>query len=299
MTTKLNVSQTLLALAIALLAFSLIKIADQIPNIIQVINKASPQVDTVIDEVTLIREEVKSVRLLVAKQTPDILAKVEATLPIIEQALAESERYSSQLPIALEQIAKLTTDVQVLNKSLPNILHRIDAVVEMANNTTNEIALWRPHSTEYIAELALYRTNIPQYLTRVENIVVDAKSIGTEASSGIVKGFFKGVVSLPFEVVSGLSGIVDSNSQSAKYLTATDVSLMQEKVVSLLNDKNASKAIWQNTESGNRGNITKGKLIYQDNKSCYNLTFHNFFSQNKEILKQLMCLDKEGLWKII
>lgn len=299
MNNKFSYSQALLALAIAFLAFSLLKIANQLPDILSAIDKASPQVDTIVDEVTLIRAEVKSVRLLVANKTPDILAQVERTLPIIEQVVVESERYSSQIPNIIEQIEKLAQDVQRLEENLPSVLQRIDAVVDVTNTTVSEVALWRPHSREYLDEIALSRESIPQYLTRAEYIVSDAKSIGKEASSGIVTGFFKGVISLPFEVVSGLAGIVDAKSRSAKYLTAADVNLMQEKVIVLLNDQHQSKTIWQNVDSHNRGSIIKGELIRKNKQNCHYLTFINNFANEKETLEELMCLDNEGLWKVM
>jgi len=296
---KFSYSQTLLALAIAFLAFSLIKVTNQIPDIIRVINETGPQIAVIGDEVTLIREEVKSVRLLVAKQTPEILAQVKDALPVIEQVVAESERYSSQLPGIIEQVEILIQDVRQLEKSLPGILQRVDAVITTTDNTMAEVALWRPHSREYLAEIASSREDIPQYLTRVEHIVTEAKSIGEEASSGIAAGFFKGIISLPLDVVSGLSGMVDPRSLSAKHLTAGDTSLMQQKVVALLNDQNQTKTVWQSVDSKNRGTIIKSKLIKKNQQNCHRLTFKNHFSKEKETLKKLMCLDDEGLWKVI
>lgn len=299
MINKFTIPQILLALAITFLAFSLIKIANQVPDIIRIIDKVSPQIDDIVEEVELIRNEVKLVRLLVAQQTPEILAKVDSMLPVVQEVVAESERYSSQVPIALEQIEKLAQDIQQLEKSIPDILQRIDAVVNATNNTVSEVALWRPHSREYLTEIALSRDNIPQYLTRAEHIVIDAKSIGKEASSGIVSGFFKGVISLPFEVVSGLTGIVDSSSRSAKKLSATDVSLMQEKVITLLNNEHQMKTVWQNIDSRNRGTIIKDKLIKKGEQNCHYLTFNNHFGEEKEVLKELMCLNNEGLWNVM
>ena len=300
MINKHNISQILLALAITFLAFSLVKIANEVPGILNTIDKTSPQVDVIVDEVALIRQEVKLVRLLLAKQTPEVLAKVADTLPVIREVLAESERYLRQLPTALEKVDILTRDVQRFKSSLPNVLQRIDAVVDAMNTTVNEVALWRPYSREYLTEIALSRENIPQYLTRAENIVIDAKSIGKEASSGIVTGFLKGVISLPFEVVSGLAGMVDSDSQSAKYLTAADVNLMQEKVIALLSSEKRTRTVWQNVDSGNRGIILKGKLIRKNQQNCHKLTFNNFFAQGiEESLKELMCLDEEGLWEVM
>lgn len=305
MVKQFSYSQALLAIAIALLALSLFKFTMHVPAIISAIEKTtktvdlvSPKVDDIVNEVALVRVEVSKVRKLVAQQTPVILSQVEASLPVVQQVVVESEYYSRQLPALLNQIANIEQQVEKLQTSMPAILKRVDAVVKTTNNTTEEVAHWRPHSTRYLEEIELSREYIPDYLSRIENTVVDAKTIGSEASSGLVSGFFKGVINLPFEVVSGLTGIVDADSRSAKYLTAQDVALMQEKVVALLNDSNQTKAAWQNVKSGNRGTIIKGKKTTRNKQQCLMVTFNNHFGNDKETLKELMCVNDKGLWKV-
>ncbi len=306
MVKQFSYSQALLALAIALLALSLFKFTMHVPAIISAIEKTtttvdlvSPKVDDIVSEVALVRIEVSKVRNLVSKQTPAILSQVEATLPVVQQVIVESEYYSRQLPRLLDQIANIEQQVEKLQASMPAILKRVDDVVITTNNTTEEVARWRPHSTRYLKEIELSREYVPEYLTRIENTVVDAKTVGSEASSGLVSGFFKGVINLPFEVVSGLTGIVDADSRSAKNLTARDIALMQEKVVVLLNDSNQTKSVWQNVESGNRGTIIKGKKSTRNNQQCLMVTFNNHFGDDKETLKELMCINDKGLWKVI
>lgn len=303
---QFSYSQALLALAIAFLAFSLFKFTLQIPAIIDAVEKTtqtvdvvSPKIDDIISEVALVRGEVGKVRAVVSQQTPAILSQIQTTLPVVQQVVAESEHYSRQLPALLAQLTIIEQQVEQLQASIPVILERVDAVVKTTENTTSEVALWRPHSTRYLEEIALSREDIPQYLSRVENIIVDAKSVGSEASSGIVSGFFKGVFRLPFEMASGLTNIVDVNSLSAKNLTAQDVVLMQERTVSLLNDTHKSMAIWQNVESGNRGTIHKGKSTTRNKEDCINLTFNNHFGSKKETLKKLMCINDKALWRVI
>jgi len=306
MVKQFSYSQALLAIAIALLALSLFKFTMHVPGIISAIEKTtktvdlvSPKVDDIVNEVALVRIEVSKVRNLVSQQTPAILSHVEASLPVVQQVVVESEYYSRQLPALLNQIANIEQQVEKLQASMPAILKRVDAVVNTTNNTTEEVARWRPHSTRYLEEIELSREYIPDYLSRIENTVVDAKTIGSEASSGLVSGFFKGVINLPFEVVSGLTGIVDADSRSAKYLTAQDVALMQEKVVALLNDSNQTKSVWQNVKSGNRGTIIKGKKTTRNKQQCLKVTFKNHFGNEKETLNELMCVDEKGLWKVI
>jgi len=303
---QFSYSQALLALAIAYLAFSLYKFTLHVPAILNVIDKTtdtvdsvSPKVDKIINEVTLVRAEIGKIRMLVSQQTPAILSQVEATLPIVQQVITESENYSSQLPELLAQLTKIEQQVEKLQTAMPEILKRVDDVVKTTNSTTAEVALWRPHSARYLEEIGLSREYIPEYLSRIENTVVDAKTIGSEASSGIVSGFFKGVIKLPFEMVVGLTGIVKADSRSAKNLTTEDVALLQAKSIALLNDNNQTHSDWKNVNSGNRGSIIKGEKIKRKKENCVDLTFDNYFGSDKETLKELMCIDDKGLWRVI
>lgn len=294
-----SVTQLLLAVAIGYLAYAILSFTREVPEIIALVDNVSPQVEVITKEVALVREEIAQVRQLVAKQTPEILNQVQATLPVVEQVVTESQRYSTHIPQVLLQLEKIELQVDNVQAQLPQIYQAIDSIVATTEATTIEVAKWRPHSQKYIEELAYAREDIPQYLTRVENIVADAKTVGKETSSGLVSGFFKGVISLPFEVVSGLTGIVDSSSKSAKNLTATDVTLIQEHAIALLESSEQTQAIWQNVETGNRGRILKGDLIRRNKQSCHELTFVNHFKGQKETLKELMCKNNKGLWQVM
>jgi len=299
MMSKFSVSQALLAIAIAYFAYALLNFSKEIPSFINAIDRTTPHISTIVDEVELVRAEVTQVRALVDKQVPEILGQINNILPLVEQGLEQSEQYSKQLPNLWQHLDKVEMQLQALQKDLPEILNRIDAVVLMSNDAISESAKWRPHSTKYLTAIEYSRDDIPQYLTRVEDIVVDARNIGKEASSGLVSGFFKGVISLPFEVVAGLTGIVDSTSRSAKYLTANDITMMQETVLILLEADSNKQLSWQNNESGNRGKISKNMGFIKKGETCHKVTFINYFKGQKETLKEVMCKDKNDIWQVI
>ena len=306
MAKQFSFSQLVLAIAITFLASAIFNISRYIPDVLTTINHTTktadalkPEINQIIEEVALVREEVALVRQQIELQVPAVLTQVEQALPVVDRLIGESEHYSSQLPTLFTKISLFEARMMSLEKKLPEMFLRIDDITNTSNAALTEIALWRPHSRAYLAEIKQSREDIPFYLTRAENIVMEAKTIGSDASKGIVSGFFKGVVSLPFEVVSGLTGIVDSSSRSAKHLTAKDVSLMQEKVIQLLNDSKQEKSIWYNVDSGNRGVIQKGKTQRKNNQLCYTLIFNNHFSNEKERLTEVMCLDENGLWNVM
>jgi len=298
---KLNFSysQVLLSGAIGYLAYALLSFTKEIPELINVVDRNTPFISTIVNEIKLVRIEVGKVRALVDKQIPAILMQVDRALPIAEQGLAQSEQYSQQLPQLWRHLDKIERQVGLLQQHLPAVLARVDAVVETTNATTKEVSQWRSHSTQYLTEIKHSRQDIPQYLSRVEAIIINAKTIGKEASSGLVSGFIKGVISLPFDVVSGLTGIVDAKSLSAKYLTAKDITIMQEQVLLLLTNDNKQQAFWNNIDSGNWGEISKKPRFTQKGLFCHKLIFVNYFRDQRETLNELMCQDKQGLWKVM
>ncbi|MBU2870232.1 hypothetical protein [Colwellia sp. E2M01] len=305
MTKTFSYSQALLAGAIAFFAFALFSFTLKISPFIDAVNKTTntinsvtPHIEKIITEVSEVRTEVGKVRLLLTNQTPAILTQVQATLPVVESVIEESKNYSTQLPQLLAQITKIEEQVAILQANLPAILQRVDEVVKTTNNTTAEVALWRPQSLQYLNEIKLSRTYIPEYLTRAQNTVNDAKTIGEDASSGIVSGLLKGVINLPLDVFTGVKGIVKPGSKSAENLTANDVLLIKNKVISLLNSQDQHKAFWQSSDSGNSGTIVKGATSSHDKKQCIELTFNNYFKSGEEVITQLMCLNDEGVWLV-
>lgn len=209
MKTNFSYSQVLLSIAIGYLAYALLNFAKEIPRLIHAVEIATPHISTIVSEVELVRVEVGKIRTLVDEQIPAILLQVDTAIPLVEQALAQGEQYSKQLVQLWRHLDVIETQMQLFQQYLPSVLQRVDAVVKTTNAATAEVSMWRPHSTQYLTEIKYSRQDIPQYLSRTEAIIIDAKTIGKEASSGLVSGFLKGVVSLPFDVVSGLTGIVD------------------------------------------------------------------------------------------
>jgi archaellum component FlaC len=298
---KMSVSQIFFAASIGYLAYSLIQISIQIPNALRLIGESTERMEKFQPQINKIILQVGNIN----KQIPAILSQIEQTRPLIEQTLIESDKYSSQIPLLSAHLTRLEQQAAAVEKQLPDILKRIDNLVITTDNVTQEIAKWRPHSLEYIKQLEYSREDIPRYLTRIEDIatdaqmtISDAKTIGSENSKGIVKGLVKGVVSLPFDVVSNLAGIVDSSSKSAQQLTKEDITLLQQSAINVLTSEAITEKSWRNKSTGHYGKVNQGEKFQRQGKDCYQLTFTNYFNNEKERLLEDACLNDQNLWQI-
>lgn len=74
---------------------------------------------------------------------------------------------------------------------------------------------------------------------------------------------------------------------------------MQEQVLLLLANENKNQAFWHNTNSGNRGKISKKPRFTQKGLFCHKLIFTNHFKTQQETLNELMCQDKHDLWQVM
>ncbi len=151
MKTTFSYSQVLLGVAIGYLAYALLSFTKEIPELIRAVDRSTPHISAIVNEVELVRVEVAKVRDLVDKQIPAILLQVDTTLPLIVQGLAQSEQYANQLPQLWRHLEKIESRIQLLQQQLPSVLQRVDAVIAAANSTTEELAQWRPHSTQYFS----------------------------------------------------------------------------------------------------------------------------------------------------
>jgi surface antigen/uncharacterized coiled-coil DUF342 family protein len=298
---KMSISQLLFAASIGYLAYSLIQISIQIPNALKMVGESTTRMETFQPQINEIVVQVGSIN----KQIPAILSQIEQTRPLIEQALIESDKYSSQIPLLSAHLKRLEQQAAAVDKQLPDVLKRIDNLIITTDNVTKEMTKWRPHSLEYIKQLEYLREDIPNYLTRIEDIatdaqmiISDAKTIGSENSRGLVTGLVKGVVSLPFNVVSNLAGIVDSSSKSARLLTEQDIILLQQSAITVLSSKTTTEKSWRNKSTGHYGRVNQGESFQRQGKDCYQLTFTNYFNNERERLQEDACLNDQNLWQV-
>ncbi len=137
---------------------------------------------------------------------------------------------------------------------------------------------------------------------KVQGAITSAESAGKKASEGAVKGFFTGIVKLPFELVGTLaSPILKSiDKDVAKQLTEKDVELMARAGDELADSGKIDRAQrWENPASGNSGTITIIRKYQAQDTECVEarITISN---RRKQILNELnnYCLNAEKKWVI-
>ena len=127
-----------------------------------------------------------------------------------------------------------------------------------------------------------------------------ADEAGQKASEGAVKGFFTGLIKLPFDLVGTLaSPIVGSiDKDVAKQLTEKDIELMAEVGNKAYKSGKLNKERrWKNPDSGNSGSITLIRKFQLQGAECIE-TRLRISNKRKELMDELnnYCLDEEGKW---
>jgi hypothetical protein len=249
---------SLFSLSIAIVSFTL-----EIRNLTKIFatdqNQSTRNKELVIGDIL---SEVREVR----KHLPNILAQVEKTRSIIPTVLAELKQARWALPGIHKSINNVHSSINKLSKELPNISKEISHITQIEQN-------------------------IPNHLDRIEDIIDKAKNLGKESSKGVASGFLSGLLTLPFDLVSGL--IPDTDIK----LTRTDNRLIREAAEKLLvGDQLNVLEYWENLASTNSGSIELVKIRNED--KCRSLKIK--ISQ-KKIVKLVrnfdVCQDKKGQWK--
>ena len=247
-------SRFAIAAAIVYFAYQLAQINDNLPQVMQTVDGVSQHIEPSLAEVTAIRAEITEVRKLI----PEILDEVA--------------QIRQQIPPILEQ-------VDGTRQQIPEILSTADRALDTLDTTRDEVI---PLVEKSLEEVKLTREIVNPTLDRVEVLIDDTfvkaqdaiagvEDAGKKASEGAVKGFFTGIIKLPFQLVGTMaSPIVKSiDSKVAKQLTEEDMVLMVkagEKAVK--SEKAGKQERWENSDSGNFGSITINRVYQIQDQDC-------------------------------
>mgnify|MGYP000263801769 CR=1 FL=1 len=274
-----SLSLALLACSIAYFAYSLLSISQQIPSILVQVSNINEQIDRTV-------EKVEPLLVLV---TP-ILNEVGEIRQLVPPALKEVAAVRATLPSILERVDKLHNQVENLQKSLPEMLNTVNDISE------NII----PLIPEVLGEVEKTRNEIPTYLTRVENIVANSKTISEEAGKGAVTGFFKGIIATPFVLIKGTEERIRSSLTNEKMLTDEDFDLVAKAVGELLHSDQIETMPWENTKSGNEGQVMLVNSYQSEGRDCrtLELSFKGKDGSEDSVNKDV-CQNSEGKWEAV
>ena len=333
--TIIAASRFAIAAAIVYFAYQLAQINDNVSVAMALADQVSKQIEPALLEAKEIRVEIAEVRKLV----PDVLAEVSEVrkqIPVVVNEIArvrqqippvldEVEQIRGQIPPILAQLNSIETQIDPILKridktvavvdktqrQIPQIIDMADNAIASLNQTRGEVVLLVP---PVLDEIRLTREKIDPSLDRLDDLVEDAyfkatdaigaaDKAGQEASEGVVKGFFTGLIKLPFELVGTLaSPIVNSIDQDvAKQLTEKDIELMIELGNRAYKSARIDKEYrWENSDSGNSGSITLLRQFQSEGRECTEtrVTVNN---KRKEIMDEVnnYCLDAEGKWSLV
>jgi hypothetical protein len=250
---------TLLALAIAYLAYAIQSFASIVPQIISFLDQDNYQPSPIIKEVIEIR-----------KLIPEVLAEVRDIKKLVPSVTLEMAKISAQIPPTLETV---------------------NAIAPIISKTTVEISQLRKTTIPLVVqESKKIRASMPTYLNGTQRIVKDVQSAINDASKiseNVGTGVLSGLVKSPFTLFSSMVRSVSGLFQDDK-LSSKDLSLMTEAGSVVLESKELQfSKRWENKETKNFGDIklvsidlvTKCKrleiIIHSENKksSLYNYKF--------------------------
>ena len=306
-----SASRFAIAAAIVYFGYQLAQIGSQVPAITQSVEQVSQHIEPALDEVARVRAEIGEVRQLVP-QVLDEVAAVREQIPPIVNEVAEVRRQIppllAQVDPILQRVDETVAVVDQTQQQIPQIVAATDNAIVALNDTRREVVPLVPKTLE---EIRLTRESVDPTLDRIEDLVEDtyvkaldaigsAESAGKQASEGAVKGFFTGLVKLPFELVGTLASPMVKNIDAdvAKQLTEKDIELMVEAGNRVVKSGRLERErLWENSESGNSGSIMIIRRFELQGLECYE-TRIRISNPRKEIQDKTdeFCRNQENKW---
>jgi hypothetical protein len=258
---------TLLAIAIAYLAYGLQSIASIVPEMISFLDKNNYALSPAFKEVTEIR-----------KMIPEVLAEIRDIKKLVPSVTLEMAKISDQIPRTLETV---------------------NSIAPIISNTTNEISQLRKTTIPLILqETKKIRAAMPLYINGTQKIVKDvqvavndASKISENVGSGVISGLVKSPFNLFSSMVSSVTGLFKDDKLSDK-----DLSIMTVAGALVIESKelNFSKK-WENKESKRFGEIKLASIDLVSKCNRLEIIIH---TKNKKssIYNYKFCRDVNNEW---
>ena len=287
------------AFSLTLFAAAVVFLAIKIGEFSQSLSEAATAVETLTPEIPGIVTSVDSI----TDKIPSILEEVEEIRGRVDKVLTQSSVYVETIPQILAQVDAIQNDI---GTQMPEVLARVDSVVAQVDSVVAtaetaqvEMAKWRPVVGDVTKQLDDYQVAIPGYLTRVDGIIMDVQSISDNAGTGLVGNLFKGVISLPGQMVSGVSGLAGEDTVTADAFSQTDIDMIRKNLNTLLTNEGRQVVTWENKETGNKGSITRTREFKRGGRDCVEVDFRHFFTDgNDEMITRDLCKNRFDEWVV-
>jgi len=270
-----STSRLAIAAAIAYFAWQLAQVIGQVGGVTKTVDRVTEQIPPTLVEVREIRLEIGAIR----EQIPGILAEVAGVRAQIPPVLQQVEALNQRIDPILARVDATLSTVQETQRQLPQILATSNDAIAALNTTRDQVVPLVPPALE---QIRLTREQIDPTLDRVEVMIDDAftradqtiagvSEAGQQASEGAVKGFFTGLIKLPFELVGTLASplLKTMDPKVAELLDEQDLELMTGAGNSAVEvGKLGSEQFWKNPKSGNSGSVTMLRQFELDRRKC-------------------------------
>jgi hypothetical protein len=258
---------TLLAIAIAYLAYGLQSIASVVPELISFLDKNNYQLSPAIKEISEIR-----------KIIPGILVEIQDIKKLVPVMAREMAKISDQIPLTLKTV---------------------NSIAPIISKTTIEITQLRKTTIPMILqESKKIRASMPTYINGTEKIVKDVQTAVNDASkisenlgTGVISGLVKSPFKLFSSMVSSVSGLFQDDKLSGK-----DLSIMTESGAVVLESKELKfSKKWENKESKRFGEIKLVSIDLVTKCNRLEIIIHNK-NKKSSIYNYKFCRDVNNEW---
>lgn len=293
----------LLAGSMAWLAFGLVSVSRQIPEMMTRVDAVNTRVDAVVSVIPLVTEAIPPLLDEVAevrKVLPSVLAEVGSVRGTVDGVVKEAGQIRAEIPAILSRVDRIEGEIARIEKALPDILKSVDGASSAVNRAATQVKEALPRVDGVVAEAQAVRHALPTTLDRVEEIVADAHSIGTQASQGAVTGVVKGIITSPFRLLADAGESITGIFRGSSDMTADDEVRMQEAATLLLQEMSREATVWASPVSGNGGRITIERRYESGGRPCVELLFElKLKSGRTESIRRMACKGDEGNWMIL
>lgn len=315
-----SASRFAIALAIVYFAYQLAQINSNVSVVTDSVDQVSRHIEPTLGEVKEIRLEIAEVRKLipgimnevaeVRSQIPRVVAEVKEVRQQIPPILAQVETINQQIDPILKRVDKTVAVVDKTQRQIPDLIATADKAILSVDDARTEVV---PLVPQVLEEIKLTRESVDPTLDRVEALVEDAyvkaqdaisaaEKAGQEASEGAVKGFFTGLIKLPFQLVGTLASPIIKNIDPdvAKQITEKDIELMVEAGNKAIKTGKVDREWrWENPDSGNSGSISVIRYFELKGVECVEARVR-INNRRKQIQdkRNEFCRSAEGKWTL-